>query len=156
MMPVMETLFEEVLTVEPAGAVAFGVIALAAPALIPGLRPELRPLLKSAAKLFVEAEFDADGGIIASLADATIDELIDTVTRSPPDQRDRRIEHSVRRFARRARARSTRMGRDDRDRQTRYGRHVRIMRDRLARERARRGGHAREALDRAAALLGDG
>ncbi len=152
-MAVVETLLEEVLPVGPAGVVAFGVVALAAPALIPGLRPELRPLLKSAAKLFVEAEFDADGGVIASLADATIDDLIDAVTKCPPDQRERRIEHSVRRFARRAKARSTRMGRDDRDRQTRYGRHVGIMRDRLARERKRRTGHAREALDRAAALL---
>lgn len=154
-MALMESIFEGVLPVEPAGAVAFGLLALAAPMLMPGRRLELRPLLKSAAKLFVEAEFEADGAIIASLADAAVDALLEAATDRDPAETKRRIEHKVQRYTRRAQGRAARMGRDEADRQVRYRRHLRTLRDRLAFERNRRAGRKREAINHAMALLPD-
>ena len=153
-MAFVETLLEEVLPVGPAGAAAFG-LAVAAGGMIAPRRFELRPLLKSAAKLLVEAEFEADGAIIESLADAVIDGLLDAAAHRDPAETQRRIEHRVHRYARLARARATRMGRDEADRQARYRRHIRTLDDRLAFKRNRKAGRQREALDQAAALLSD-
>ncbi len=144
---------EDIVKAEPGAAIAVGLLVLAAPVLVPSLRPELRPILKSAAKLFVEAEFGADGAIIEQLADAAIDDILDAGARGSEPERNSRIEARVQRFTRRARHRAQRMGRDEADRQARYRRHVHILQRRLSLGRARKTGTRREALDHAATLI---
>ncbi len=106
-------------------AVGVSLAALALPALFPSLAPPLRSALKAGATLFLEAEFEAEGGLIDKLVSETIDALLGAAADAgTPEERRRAARHAARRFERRARARAEHWGADDHDQARRYRRHV--------------------------------
>lgn len=106
-------------------AVGISLAALALPALFPGLAPPLRSALQSGAKLFLEAEFEAEGGLIDKLVSETIDALLGTAADAgTPEERRKAARRAARRFEHRARARARHWGADDHDQRRRYRRHV--------------------------------
>src|SRR5437763_210681 len=109
---------EDALKGDPVAAVALGLLALAVPMLVPEMRPALWPMLKSAAGLFVEAEFGAEGSIMEQLADTAIDEVLGAArTKGSDAEKKDRVRKGIDRFSRRARNRASRKAGDESDRQ---------------------------------------
>jgi hypothetical protein len=131
-----------------------GAAALALPLLLPRLVPSLRAALLSGAKLIVEAEAEAEGGLIAKLAENAVNVLLQSLTAPGDDhQRRHRAREAVRRFEETARARSRRFAWDEEDAKQRYRRHISRFRHALDQARAQQSPQRRELLDDVAGLL---
>jgi hypothetical protein len=87
----------------------------------------------SALRLFAEAEFDMQDGIIGQLAKQTVEQLLVTI---PDSGATHTSPHAAReiigRFERSARTRSNRDGWHERDKRARYQHHVRKLRQAVA------------------------
>jgi hypothetical protein len=133
-------LLEDTLSGKVMTAVAVSAAALAIPRLFPQLAPPLRSALKTGASLFLEAEFEAEGGLIDKLVSETLQALLgDAAQARTPEERQRSAHRAMRRFEHRARARAEHWGAgDEAARSRRYRRHVSHLRravDAVAQER---------------------
>lgn len=141
-------LLEDTLSGKVMAAVAVSAAALALPRLFPRLAPPLRSAIRTGASLFLEAEFEAEGGLIDKLVSETLEALFDDAAKAQsPEERKRFAQHAVRRFERRARARAQHWGGDNKaERSRRYRRHVAHLRRAVA-EAENRSREERELLD---------
>lgn len=119
--------------------VAVGALAVALPLTFPRIRPVLLPVVKGGAKIFLEAEWGADGDIADALVDETMDALTDVLSQSAQADRREAARAAVGTFKRRARSHARRWGRDDKDRGARYDRRVTKLRRAVSRARMRSG-----------------
>ena len=135
-------------------AAAVGATALVLPRIAPSMPLPLRSLIKNGVSLFLEAEFEAEGGIIERLAGNVLSNVLQTI----PDtgsaaERNEAAQAAIADFKRIARARARRYGHNDRDRSTRYARHMHALKRAIERERPRHKGARHAALaDMVAAL----
>lgn len=125
-------LAEDLLTSNVAKAVAVGAVAMALPRVAPALPAPLRDVVKSALKLFIESESDAEGGAIGKMADAALRQALAALS-GPGTEEDRQqgAQAAVQRFQDTARRRAARYGRDAGDRDARYRRHMNGLRHAL-------------------------
>lgn len=133
-------LVEDVLTSGGGVAVVVGATALAVPAVAPHLSPPLRSALKAGLSLFLEAESEAEGGIIKGLADAAVHRAMDALNGPGTEaQRQDAAREVMRHYKDRAHARARRYGQGDGDRKARYDRHIRGLHKAVARARQQPG-----------------
>jgi hypothetical protein len=134
----------------PVVGVASAVVAFV---LFPGLRPQFAGLLKAGTKLYLEAELGADDALAEYLAQATVRGLLDLGQHLEPEDRGRKVERRLKRFATHARHGAGRRAFDSRDAEHRYNKRITALERAIAdaRHRARPWQHS--ALDHAAASL---
>jgi hypothetical protein len=118
-----------------ASALVAGAFALRRVA--PLLGPGIGSFLVSGLRIFAEAEFEMQDGIIGKLAEQAVEQLLRTMPAVAPaagaDHGSPREARAVmQRFERTARARSDRDGWHDRDKRARYRHHVRKLRQAVA------------------------
>jgi hypothetical protein len=117
-------IIEDALKSSPVQAVGLGLLAFALPFFVPAIRPQFAAILKIGAKLFLEAEFEADGAIIDELVDATLDSLLNATSQGSEEERKRAAEHQLGQFLSAARAGARRRGWHEEDAKARYHRHL--------------------------------
>lgn len=139
-------IIEDVLKSNPLAAAGIALAALAAPAFVPSLRPQLAALAKSCTKLFLEAEFGAEGEIIDHMADKAVDDMTEALAKSDPDKRRRAVHSITDKFKASAHARSQRKGWDDNDRKARYRRHISKLHDAVVALRTKQTGFNQQLL----------
>lgn len=131
-------LVEDVLTSNVAKVVAVGAAAALLPRVAPVLPAPLRGVVKSGLKLFLESESDAEGGIIAKLADTAMQQALAALSGpGTEEQRQQGAQAAIQHFENTARRRSARYGRDAGDRDARYRRHMDSLRHALHAARGR-------------------
>ena len=142
-------LLEDTLSGKVVAAVAVSAAAFALPRLFPQLAPPLRSAIKTGASLFLEAEFEAEGGLIDRLVSETLKALLDEAAKArTPEERRRSTQRAVRRFERRARARAQHWGGDsEAERSRRYRRHVAHLRRAVAEAAPKRSPEERALLN---------
>jgi hypothetical protein len=141
-------ILEDVLEGNIVVAAAVGATALILPKVLPDLPPRLRSLVKSGVSLFLEAESEAEGGIINRLADTALKNVLHSLSGpGSTEDRESRARAAVEDFKRTADERARRYGRDESDRAARYTRHIEALRDALGRERSRHKGAGASMLD---------
>jgi hypothetical protein len=140
-------------------------LGLAAVTVVPLVFPTTRRAwgrgLKAAAMLYVEAEAGAEADIVDSLAETTLDQLVEALAQPEAEARHEQARAVIGRYTKRARHRAARHGRSDDDRQRRYARHIHALKKRISHRRAaatsddrrKRWDHVLSALDDAAASL---
>ena len=135
---------------------ATGAAALVLPVLFPRLASPLRAVVKSGATLFLEAETEAEGGLIGRVADAAVKALLDSVA-APGGREQRQLgaQAAVRRFEATARARAQRFGWNEEDAAARYRRHVAHFRRALATAQESQPARRREMLNNVAGTLSE-
>ncbi len=127
--------------------VAVGAAVLVLPVLVPGLAPPLRTALKAGVGLFLESEFEAEGGLIDKLVGDTIEALLSGASQARTEaDRERLARRAAGRFEQRARARAEHWGRDDSGKKRRYGRHVAHLKRAVAAAERNRPAAERELL----------
>ncbi|HQT77075.1 MAG: hypothetical protein B7Z80_10520 [Rhodospirillales bacterium 20-64-7] len=146
--------FEDILGGNLAAAAAFGVVALVLPKVAPNLPLPVRSALTGGVNLFLEAEGEAEGGIIDRLAETVLQNVLQNLSApAPEDERHRAARAAVEDFAHAARRRARRYARNERDRSARYSRHMAALRHKLKRAQAHPGSaHAAVLSDMVAAL----
>jgi hypothetical protein len=142
-------LLEDTISGKVLVSVAVSAVALAIPRLFPRLAPPLRSAIKTGTSLLLEAEFEAEGGLIDKLVSETLEGLLgDAAKARTPEERQRSARRAMRRFERRARARAQHWGGDDEmARSRRYRRHVAHLRRAVAELAPNRPPAERELLD---------
>lgn len=111
---------------------AAGAATMVLPRLFPHLAPPVRSAVKAGLTLFLEAEHEADGGLIDRLVNATLADMLDALSSEHTDDgRQRAAQAAIERFDRAARRRAARHAWDEADRDARYRRHVRHLRHAL-------------------------
>lgn len=100
----------------------------------PDQKPNLRSLVASGLRLFAEAEFEAQDGVISTLAQRTVEALLQAMPQHPANGgANDAARHIIGRYARAARARSQRQGWHERDSQARYRHHMRKLKAAVSR-----------------------
>lgn len=140
-------IIEDLLKGNPAAAAGVALAAVAAPLVIPSLRPQWAAFVKAGAKLFVEAEFGAEGEIIDKLVDAAVDNLSTALANPDESKREAAAQAVVRDFEACAHARSQRKGWDKADTAARYRRHMFKLRDAVMKMRGQQSGGKRKIVD---------
>jgi hypothetical protein len=136
--------------------VAVGAAVLILPRLFPSLAPPLRTVIKSGLKLFVEAEGEAEGGLIDLLVGQTVDALLGTLDApGTAEQRRHAARQTMRRFEAAARGRSRRWGHDHDDRVRRYERHLTHLRRALAQVEQQRPAAELEMIGEAVGVIAE-
>ena len=115
---------DDVLKAGPLGLIGLGVFGIALPLLVPSLRPPFAAALKAGAKLFLEAELDADNALADRLVDAAVDSLLMVSEQPPGPERARKTDQAVDHFVTRARRSAHRRGFDEQDARRRYHRRL--------------------------------
>lgn len=101
--------------------------------LAPLIGPGIGPFALSGLRLFAEAEFEMQDGIIGKLAQQAVEQLLQAVpTGSAGQDAQDAARGIIHRFERAARVRSNRSGWHERDRRARYRHHVRKLRQAMA------------------------
>ncbi|MDA8247557.1 MAG: hypothetical protein M0Z28_00105 [Rhodospirillales bacterium] len=135
---------------------AAGAATLVLPAVLPHLAPPLRAAVKSGLSLFIEAEAEAEGGIMGRLAETTVQAVLDNVGGSGSrEHRQAAAQDAVRRFEATARARAQRYGWNEADSAARYRSHVAHFRRALAKARHQAPARQRELLTHAGEVLSE-
>lgn len=114
-------------------------LAAALPAMFPKLRPALLPVVKGSAKIFLEAEWGADGDLADGLVDETISALGKILSQPAATAADQNRQRetaaaAVGKFKRHAHAHASRWGRNEADRSVRYGRRIAKLRRAVSRK----------------------
>ncbi len=117
----------------------FGLAAILVPYFVPSLRSRAGDLVKASAKLFLEAEFDADNALTEWLVDTAVDALMRVPFEKPMEQRRQHTDRVLDRFFSRAHAGACRRGFDHEDRGRRYQKHLAVIERALRRKQARAG-----------------
>lgn len=124
-----------------------GAATLVLPRLFPNLAPPMRSAVKAGLDLFLEAESEAEGGIVDRLVAATVQNLVKTLSAETTEQgRRHAAERAMAQFEHVARRRARRHGWNEADQRARYRRHVRHL------HRALQVAQARVAPEQAAVL----
>lgn len=116
----------------PKSVLGLGLAVVALPFAFPSLRPLWATAVKGGVKLYLEANAEAQAGLIDTLVESAVDQLVDAVAK-PAGERDKKIPEIVSEFKDKARRRSNRKGRSLKDRDLLYDRHMSKLRRRLAR-----------------------
>jgi hypothetical protein len=116
-----------------------GATALLLPKVMPDLSPQLRSAVKTGISIFLEAESEAEGGIIARLADSALKQVLDSLSAPGSDpQKHQNAADAVDRFKRTARRRAGRYDTDEANQSARYRRHVTALERRIRKAREAR------------------
>jgi len=135
-------------------ALALGTTTLLLPKVLPDLSPSLRTIVKTGLSLFLEAESEAEGGIINRLAEATLTEVLKSLHGSSSEQEQQdKARAAIRDFKRTAHSRGHRYGRNEKDRSARYQRHVAALNHSMRHARSRHSDATAAALDELSASL---
>jgi hypothetical protein len=116
----------------PKSVLGLGLGVVALPFAFPSLRPLWATAVKGGVKLYLEANAEAQDGLIDTLVESAVDQLVDAAAK-PAGERDKKIPEIVSEFKDKARRRSNRKGRSPKDRDLLYDRHMSKLRRRLAR-----------------------
>jgi hypothetical protein len=116
----------------PKSVLGLGLAIVALPFAFPSLRPLWGTAVKGGVKLYLEANAEAQDGLIDTLVEGAVDQLVDAIAK-PVEERDEKIPEIVSNFKAKARRRSNRKGRAPKDRELLYDRHKSKLRCRLAR-----------------------
>jgi hypothetical protein len=136
--------------------VAVGAAAFLLPRLFPSLAPPLRAIAKTGLTLFVEAETEAEGGLIDGLVSQTVDALLGTLDGpGTVEQRKQAARQTMRRFEAAARGRAKRWGRDHDDRVRRYQRHLTHLRRAIAKAEQQQPPAERELIGDAVGVIAE-
>src|SRR5690242_179606 len=112
-MPSVEDIFGGNLLV----TVAIGATALVLPKILPGLSPPLRSAIKGGVQLFLEAEGEAEIGIVGRLADTALQNVLERLSApGPADERRSAARAAIADYKKTARTRARRYASDDQDR----------------------------------------
>ncbi len=118
-------LIEDVLASPISKIVAVGATVLVLPRVLPGLPPGLRSVVRSGLSLLLEAESDAEGGIIDKLVAGLVQDLLASLPDAGSDEERQQIAAgAMHRFEETAHRRARRYGRGKGDHQARYERHM--------------------------------
>jgi hypothetical protein len=128
---------EDVLKAGPLSLVGLGIVGLALPVIVPGLRPQFAGVLKTAAKLFLEAEFEADNALMDRLVDTAVDSLLAIPAHAPEADRERKVDKVMSRFVSATRAGAHRRGWDEHDAAARYHRSLAKLDHAISRAQSR-------------------
>ena len=144
-------LIEDTLSGRVLAAVAVSAAALALPRLFPQLAPPLRSAIKTGTQLFLEAEFEAEGGLIDKLVSETLQALLGEAAQArTPEEKRHSAQRAIRRFEHRARARAEHWASGDREAGSRrYRRHVTHLRRAVAAIAPNRPPEERKLLEQA-------
>ena len=143
MMALLEDLLESNLGI----MAVVGTAAIVLPKVFPDLSPPIRSAIKSGLQLYLESESEAEGGFIGKMVDATMQHLLDNLSKPGTDQERRQaVQQTIQRFQHRARTRAHRYGWSDEDRRARYRRQIRRLKQALAVAQQGRDQHEREIL----------
>lgn len=115
----------------PKSVLGLSLAIVALPFAFPSLRPLWATAVKGGVKLYLEANAEAQDGLIDTLVEGAFDQLVDAVAK-PAEERDEKIPEIVSEFKAKARRRSNRKGRSPKDRELIYDRHMSKLRRRLA------------------------
>ncbi len=147
-------LVEDILKGNLLTVAAVGATAIMLPKILPNLSPPLRSAIKGGVSLFLESEAEAEGGIVARLANQALEFVLASLSGpGSADERHQAAEAAVEDFKRTAHARARRYGRDEHGRRARYKRHIAALHRDLDRARAHHKGANAEALSHLAASL---
>jgi hypothetical protein len=137
---------EDIFKTNRATVIGLGIVTLAVPLIFPALRPQFAAVLKAGAKLFLEAEFEADDAVAEQVVDACIGHLLQALSAGSEEERKRAADTHVEHFAGRARRRARRRGWNEQDAKARYHRYMKKFEHRIA------GAHRKAAPAQRAAL----
>jgi hypothetical protein len=127
---------------------AVGATALILPRVLPDLSPPVRSAIKGGLQLFLEAEGEAEGGIIERLADTALQNVLDRLSGpGSADERRNAARAAIAVYKKTARTRARRYASDDQDRVTRRGRHINALRHRLHRAKTQATGAQAQDLE---------
>jgi hypothetical protein len=113
-------LSKDFLKADPILLIGVGLIGIAAPIFFPTLRPQFVALLKAAAKLTLEAEFEADDALADRLVETAVNALLQVSPQDTEKDLCERSETTVDRFLAASSASATRRGWDQQDVTHRY------------------------------------
>jgi hypothetical protein len=136
--------------------VAIGATALVLTRVLPGLSPPLRSAIKGGLSLLLEAEGEAEGGIIEQLAETALTTVMERLS-GPGSTNERRdaARAAIEDYKQTARTRARRYGSDPDDRSARRGRHLAALRRKLHRAKSHAAGAHAQDLDILMNALGD-
>lgn len=100
--------------------------------LTPGASLSLGSLALGGLKLFAEAEFEMQDGIISTLAENAVSELLATMPSGHPGELSAPAQKIIEKFEHAARTRSARHSWHDRDKHARYRHHVHKLKAAIA------------------------
>ena len=112
-------------------------------------------VLKAGAKLFLEAELEADDAVAEALVDAFIDGLLQAISAGSEEERKRAADDQIERFASRARRRAHRRGWNERDAKARYHHYMKKFERGIARAHHRAGPAQHAALAHASRRIAE-
>ena len=151
-MPSVEDIFGSHLLV----TVAVGATAVLLPRVLPGLSPLVRSTLKGGLQLFLEAEGEAEGGIIEQLAETALTTAMERLSGpGPAHERRDAARAAIEDYKQTARTRARRYGSDAQDRSARRGRHLAALRRKLHRAKTNATATQAQDLDMLMDSLGD-
>lgn len=116
----------------PKSVLGLSLAIVALPFAFPSFRPLWATAVKGGVKLYLEANAEAQDGLIDTLVEGAVDQLVDAVAK-PAEERDEKIPEIVSDFKDKARRRSNRKGRSPKDRELLYDRHMSKLRRKVAR-----------------------
>jgi hypothetical protein len=114
-----------------------------------GHRSRAGELVKASAKLYLEAEFDADNALTELLVDTTVDALMRIPFDKSTEQRRRHTERVLDRFFSKAHAGARRRGYGHEDKRRRYHKHLAAI-ERALKQKQKRAPMFEHALHRIA------
>lgn len=136
--------------------VAIGATVLALTRVLPGLSPPLRSAIKGGVSLLLEAEGEAEGGIIEQLAETALTTVMERLSGpGPANERRDAARAAIEDYKQTARTRARRYGSNPGDRSARRGRHLAALRHKLHRAKTRATGARAQDLDILMNALGD-
>lgn len=150
-------LIEDMLKGNLTVAVAMGATALLLPKVFPYLSPQLRSAVTGGLSLFLESEYEAEGGIVDRLAETALSNVLHRLSEpGPKEERHEAAQAVVENFKHRAHVRARRYGRDHAEQRARYKRHVSALDHKLNRALVQHGHRHGDALQTLAATLHSG
>ena len=140
-------LLEDVLEGNLVVAAAIGGTALLLPKVMPHLSPQVRSVVRGGIRLFLEAQSEAEIGIVTRMADQALKDVLDGLSDpGSAQERKRAAQAAIKNFKRRARRRARHYGHDPADRAQRYHRHIAALHRAIDRASARHPGPKAAAL----------
>jgi hypothetical protein len=131
---------------------ALAVTAIVLPELVPSLRPAVKSAVKIGLALLTESEAEAE--LIESLVSTTAEQIKRELSEPLPEaERRHAVRQRIRRFQRKARARSQRWGKGHEGREHSYRRHVAKLNAALSEEKQQVGPAGKAIIDDATAAL---
>jgi len=145
--------FEDLMKASPLQLLGLGVVGIALPLFVPALRPQFATVVKAGAKLFFEAELDADNALADLLVDATMSSLMALAPHGFEEDGARNTDQAIRHFVNATSKASHRRGFDAEDARRRYHRRLAKLEHALSRAKREARHGQRPVLDNALRLV---